>query len=40
VHDGLWHETHNEPGHERVVAEIAAWLEAQRPIMGTGVAGV
>lgn len=39
VHDGLWHETHNEPGHERVVAEIAAWLQAQRPILG-GAAGV
>jgi alpha-beta hydrolase superfamily lysophospholipase len=34
VHDGLWHETHNEPGHERVVAEIAAWLGARRPIAG------
>jgi alpha-beta hydrolase superfamily lysophospholipase len=30
VHEGLRHETHHEPEHEHVLADVVAWLEAQR----------
>ncbi len=30
VHDGLRHETHHEPEHEQVMAEVVAWLLARR----------
>jgi alpha-beta hydrolase superfamily lysophospholipase len=34
VHDGLRHETHHEAEHQSVMAEVVAWLEAQRPSIG------
>ena len=30
VYDGLYHEIHNEPEHQRVLSDVAAWLEEQR----------
>ncbi len=29
VYDGLYHEIHNEPEHEHVLAEIGAWMDAR-----------
>jgi alpha-beta hydrolase superfamily lysophospholipase len=40
VHDGLRHETHHEPGHERVMAEVVEWLLARRAAVGTPATGV
>jgi alpha-beta hydrolase superfamily lysophospholipase len=40
VHEGLRHEMHHEHEHDHVMAEVVTWLEAQRPIMGAGAAGV
>jgi alpha-beta hydrolase superfamily lysophospholipase len=40
VHDGLRHETHHEPEHERVMAEVVGWLLAQRAAMGAVATGV
>ncbi len=34
VHDGLRHETHHEVEHDEVMAEVVAWLEAQRSRLG------
>jgi len=28
IYDGLYHELHNEPEHDRVLADVTAWLEA------------
>ena len=36
VHHGLRHETHHEAEHEAVMAEVVAWLEAQRISLGVG----
>jgi acylglycerol lipase len=33
VHEGLRHETHHEYEHDHVMAEVVAWLEAQRARM-------
>jgi alpha-beta hydrolase superfamily lysophospholipase len=32
VHEGLRHETHHEPEHEQVLAEVVAWILASRPV--------
>jgi acylglycerol lipase len=31
VYDGLYHEVFNEPEHDRVLADVEAWLEAHLP---------
>lgn len=37
VHEGLLHECHNEPEHDRVMAEVVAWLRDQRsPVDAAG----
>ena len=29
-YDGLFHEVYNEPERDRVIADLAAWIEARR----------
>ncbi len=36
VHEGLLHECHNEPEHDRVMAEVVAWLRDQRGLGDEG----
>jgi alpha-beta hydrolase superfamily lysophospholipase len=31
VYDGLFHEPHNEPEKDDVLADVVAWLDAHRP---------
>jgi alpha-beta hydrolase superfamily lysophospholipase len=37
VHDGLRHETHHEPEHGQVLAEVVAWIRAAVDGGGTAV---